>query len=55
MPIHRSKDVNGCFYQWGNTGKKYYYTAGNKQERDKAYEKARKQERAIYASGYRDK
>ena len=55
MPIHRGKDDNGCFYQWGDHGKKYYYVSGNKKSRDQAYEKAKKQAVAIYASGWHEK
>ena len=55
MPVHRGKDSKGCFYQWGEHGKKYYYKAGDKSERDEAKQKAGKQGRAAYASGYRGK
>lgn len=49
MPIHKGRDKGGFYYRWGNR-KKYYYTPGNEQE---AYEKARKQAAAIYASGWK--
>lgn len=52
MPIHRGQDKKGCFYQWG-TQKKYYYTCGNKKQRENAYKKAHKQAIAIYASGWK--
>lgn len=52
MPVHRSKEGSGPYYQWGDSGKKYHYEAGNKASRDKAKEKAEKQGRAIRASGY---
>lgn len=55
MPIHRKKDSHGTYYQWGNSGKKYYYKTGNKKSRENAFKKARMQEKAIYASGYRGK
>lgn len=55
MPIHRGKDSIGSFYQWGNSGKKYYYTTGNTTSRNNAYNKAAKQAQAIYSSGYRDR
>jgi len=54
MPIHRGKDSKGPFYQWG-TQKKYYYKAGNVKSRKLAYEKAKKQAVAIYASGWKGK
>lgn len=44
MPIHKVKLPDGSMgYQWGRTGKKY-----------KDLEDARRQERAIYASGWRE-
>jgi hypothetical protein len=52
MPIRRSKDSKGSFYQWGKTGKKYYYEAGNERSRKAAKAKAEKQARAAHASGY---
>jgi len=54
MPIHCEKDSTGSYCQWGNHGKKYYYTSGNKSSRDVAMQKARKQAVAIYASGWRE-
>lgn len=53
MPVHRSVDSNGPYYQWGGHGKKYYYISGNKKSRDIAYNKARIQGMAIHASGWR--
>jgi hypothetical protein len=53
MPITRGKDVNGPYYQWGSQ-KKYYYKAGDRESRYAAYDLARKQAVAIYASGWRD-
>lgn len=51
MPIHERKDKSGKYYQWGERGKKYYFKKeGGK---GKAYDKALKQAKAIYASGYR--
>jgi hypothetical protein len=53
MPVHRGQDSNGPYYQWGNHGKKYYYTSGNKVSRENAHQKAQIQGRAAYAHGYR--
>jgi len=53
MPIHRGRDSNGPYYQWG-TQKKYYYKSGDKISRNLAYEKARKQAVAIYATGWKE-
>lgn len=52
MPVRRGKDSNGPYYQWGSQ-KKYYYTSNDKESREKAKEKAQRQGRAAYASGYR--
>lgn len=53
MPVHRSKDSEGPYYQWGESGKKYHYEAGDVQSRKKAKEKAERQGRAARAAGYR--
>ena len=47
MPIHQDKDLKGFFYQFGLTGKKYYYIPVNPQSKQNAYNKALKQSRAI--------
>lgn len=52
MPIHQSKDSKGSFYQWGKSGKKYYYTPGNQKDREIAKTKAQKQMKAIFYKGY---
>lgn len=54
MPVHRRKDSKGPYYQWGDSGKKYHYTAGDEKSRDAAKEKAKKQGRAARASGYKE-
>ncbi|MFZ0012941.1 MAG: hypothetical protein WAL25_02385 [Acidimicrobiia bacterium] len=52
MPVHRSKDSDGPYYQWGDSGKKYHYEAGNKSSREEAKQKAQRQGKAARASGY---
>lgn len=52
MPVHRSKDGKGPYYQWGESGKKYHYESGDEESRKRAKAKAEKQGRAIRASGY---
>lgn len=52
MPIKRSHDSSGPYYQWGDSGKKYHYESGNKESRDRAKKKAQKQAQAAHASGY---
>jgi hypothetical protein len=47
MPVHRGQDKRGAFYQWGTTGKKYYYTTGSSRSRSLAMSKAALQGRAI--------
>ena len=55
MPVHRGRDSKGPFYQWGNSGKRYYYKAGHASSRTRAQNKAHLQGRAAYANGYRGK
>jgi len=56
MPIrqgyeqHRGERMG--YYQWGQSGKKYYYTPGNETARKRAKTKAEQQREAAYASGY---
>ncbi len=52
MPIHRSRDSHGPFYQYGDK-KKYYYISGNKRSREIARKKCGKQELAIRLSNLR--
>lgn len=53
MPIHTGQDKNGQFYQWGKTGKKYYFKPKDKQSKQHALNKAKKQQTAIYSSGWK--
>lgn len=46
MPVKRSKDSKGPYYQWGNA-KKYYYTSGSKISRERAKKRASRQGVAI--------
>ena len=51
MPVYRSRDSQGPFYQWGKgMGKKYYYIPNNKQSREIARKKSIKQGLAIKIS-----
>jgi len=50
MPIINGKDKNGPYYQFGMTGKRYYYELGNKLSREIARERCVKQARAIKRS-----
>lgn len=56
MPVQRGETTkNGerkCYYQWGDSGKKYYYECGNKVSRERAKSLAEKQGAAARASGY---
>lgn len=53
MPVRRKRDSKGPYYQWGKSGKKFYYKAGNESSRKRALKKAKEQAKAIYASGYK--
>ena len=53
MPIHTGQDKIGKFYQWGKTGKKYYFKPEDKQSKQRALNKAKKQQTAIYSSGWK--
>jgi len=53
VPVKRGKDKKGSYYQWGDSGKKYHYTSGDKSSRQSAKKKAEKQGLAAHASGYR--
>lgn len=53
MPIHKSVDSEGHYYQYGDHGKKYYYISGNKTSETKAKNKAIAQTKAIHASGWK--
>jgi hypothetical protein len=52
MPVHRGSDSSGPFYQWGKSGKKYRYQAGDAKSRKRARSLAERQARAIRANGY---
>lgn len=58
MPIHRECTIKDgedkCYYQWGNSGKRYWYTPGNKEERKAAKRRAEEQRNAAYAAGYEE-
>lgn len=55
MPIHRSRDDHGYFFQWGNHGAKYYFNDHNHKSMMDAYNKAIQQSRAAYSHGYKRK
>jgi len=50
MPIRESSDRLGDFFQYGHSGKKYYYRTPR--ERFIAYQKCLQQTRAIARSKY---
>ncbi len=51
MPLKRSHDLKGPFYQYGNQ-KKYYYKSGSQISRKRAKQRAINQMIAIKMSGY---
>ncbi len=50
MPVHRTTKDGKPAYQWGDSGKKYTYTAGNVPSRELAKQKAARQGRAVQAN-----
>lgn len=48
MPVHKSSDYKGSFYQYGSQGKKYYFKTPK--EEKEAQNKAKAQGRAIKIS-----
>ena len=50
MPLKRSTKNGKPCYKWGDSGKCYTYTAGDKASRERAKNNAKKQGRAIEAS-----
>ncbi len=47
MPVKRTTKNGKPAYKWGDSGKAYTYTAGDKSSRTRAKNKALKQGRAI--------
>lgn len=47
MPIHRGKNSQGPYFQFGSLGKKYFYIAKNQKSREFAYKQCLKQAHAI--------
>lgn len=54
MPIKNGRDSKGSYYAYGNQ-KRYYYISGDAKSRILAMNKAKKQMKAILATGYREK
>lgn len=55
MPIKAHYTSSKAYYQYGTKGAKYEFIPRNAISRAKALKKARLQERAIKASGYKEK
>jgi hypothetical protein len=53
MPVHRGRDRRGPYYQWGESGRRYYYTSGDTSSRNRARHQATRQGQAARARGYR--
>jgi hypothetical protein len=53
MPVRRGNDSKGPYYQWGDHGRKYHYTAGDPSSRERAKKGATRQGQAARARGYR--
>ena len=54
MPVHASMDDKGCYAQWGNSGKKYYYKCGDEKAKNEAKRKANVQGYAVEKSGWKE-
>lgn len=52
MPIFDRYDGYRNYFQYGNTGKKYYYKFGDHKSRANAYFKALQQTKAIHSRKY---
>jgi phage-related protein len=55
MPTKLGHDSKGSYYQWGDSGAKYHFKAGDNQSKQEAKNKANKQGQAAYANGYKGK
>lgn len=54
MPLMRCSKNGKPGYKWGESGKCYTYETGNAASREAAKAMAKRQARAIYASGYEE-
>ncbi len=52
MPISIREDSKGQYFQYGTTGKKYYFNPESLRSFNKAFDKALKQSAAIMLSQY---
>ena len=50
MPIHQGNDKKGSYYQWGESGKKYYFNQNSIRSMKIEHNKALRQAGAIYAN-----
>jgi hypothetical protein len=53
MPIHQGKDQYGNYFQFGISGKRYYFVSKNRNSIQLAYNAVLRQARAIEASKFR--
>ncbi len=56
MLIQQKKDAHGPYYINSNktlTGHHFYFLSGNKKSQEIAYEKARAQQKSMFANGYK--
>jgi hypothetical protein len=49
MPVFQRVDARGYYFQWGDTGKKYYFDPSSLVSSARARQKAHKQGRAVRA------
>lgn len=48
MPVKQGRDKDGACCQWGDSGKKYHYSAGDKDARERAKQQTSKQGQAAH-------
>ena len=55
MPINKKTNKTGSYFENGTTGHKYRFNSHSIKSIGEAYRKARKQQKAIFYSGYKVK
>ena len=49
MPVYERRDARGPYFQWGDTGRKYYFDPGNLASAARARRRAHRQGQAVRA------
>jgi len=53
MPIYKKHNSKGNYFQWGDSGKKYYYIKNDVVSTNSAYMSAVRQAKAAHSRGYK--